>query len=172
MSISIRRSIPAFFIAVVLVPCLEGTTLTLTSQSAGQYNYAIQLGPNQGLVFTAGDQIIIDGLSGVIGATLLSGLTTFFGNPATTPTSVTITDDNAIVFDPVPGGVTIPAFSVSSSVITTGPVRYQIQTANDGTLSGAVLGPVSVPEPTTLLLVGASMFGLALITKLVPLPSP
>ena len=74
---------------------------------------------------------------------------------------MTITDNNAIVFDPVAGGVIIPAFSVISSVLTTGPVNYQIQTGN-GTFSGTVNGPAGVPEPTTIFLVGAGMVALCL----------
>jgi hypothetical protein len=151
----------ALIACIGLAACLGATNLTLISQSGGQYNYAIQLDPNQGLVFVGGDQIILSGLSGVIGATLLSGLVPFFGNPVTTPTSVSITDNNAIVFDPVARGVTIPAFSVTSSVLTTSPVHYQIETAN-GTFSGAVQGPVAIPEPTMIFLVGAGLFALGL----------
>jgi hypothetical protein len=147
---------------MALAACLGATNLTLISQSGGQYNYAIQLDPNQGLVFVGGDQIILSGLSGATGATLLSGLVPFFGNPVITPTSVSITDNNAIVFDPVAGGVTIPAFSVTSWVLTNGPVHYQIETANEGTFSGAVQGPVGVPEPVTIFLVGAGLVALGL----------
>jgi len=154
-----------------LAACIGATNLTLISQSSGQYNYAIQLDPNQGLVFVGGDQITLSGLSGVTGATLLSSLAPFFGNPVTTPTSVSVTDNNAIVFDPVAGGVTIPAFSVTSSVLTKVPVHYQIETANEGISSGAVEGPVGVPEPPMifpvvvgLVALGLRRFPFALVT--------
>lgn len=136
---------------VAFAGAARGDTLTLFSQSAGQYNYAVQLDPNHGLVFTAGDQIILSGLSDVTGAALLPGLAPFFGNPVTSPTFVTITNINTIVFDPVAGGVTIPAFCITSSVQTTGLVGYQIQTENEGTLSGTTQGPRAVPEPGGLI---------------------
>ena len=143
-----HRLLAVCALSVAFAAAARPTSIVLTSQSGGQFNYAIQLGPNQGLVLQTGNEIILSGLSGVTGASL-TGLAFVFGNPVISGSSVAITDTNPIVFDPVPSGVTIPALAVISSITSAGPVNYQIQTAN-GTLSGGVLGPVAVPEPAPL----------------------
>jgi len=102
-------------------------TLVLISESGGRHDYAIQLAPNHGLVFTSGDQIILTGLSGVTGASVLPVLSICFSTATTTAVSVTIVSSSQCpVFDPVPTGVTIGALRVFSSVLTTGPISYQI----------------------------------------------
>ena len=57
----------ALIACIAVAGCLRATNLNLISQSSGQYNYAIQLDANQGLVLAGGDQIILSGLSGVTG---------------------------------------------------------------------------------------------------------
>jgi hypothetical protein len=138
------------FIGVFAGSAEAGTvdTLVLISQSGGRYDYAIQLAPNHGLVFTVNDQIILTGLSGVTGASVLAGLDFCFSTAITTAVSATIVSSSPCpVFDPVPTGVTIGAVRVVSTVFTTASINYQIQTGNEGTLSGTVAGPVAVVEP-------------------------
>lgn len=125
-------------------------TLVLTSQTGGQYDYGLQLDANHGLVINVGDEIMLTGLSGVIGASVLPGLSFAYSNVVTTSTSVTITDTTGFVLDPLTVSHIISAVQVTSSVSTTGSVIYQVQTASEGTLSGVVPGPVAVPEPVEL----------------------
>lgn len=159
-----------FTLRVCLIACMssfasssKADSIRLISQNSGHYAYAIQLDPNHGVVFTVGDQVTLSGVSGVTGAVLLSGLAPLFEKPIVGPTSVTTVDVTPIVFDPVLTGVTIPAFSITSLVLTIGPVEYQIQTRNEGMLSGVVQGPVAVPEPGGLVVV---LIGIALLPAL------
>jgi hypothetical protein len=125
-------------------------TLVLTSQAGGQYDYAVQLAPNHGLVFALGDQIALTGLSGVTGVSVLPGLSFCFSSGATTAGSAMIfSSTQCPVFDPVLTGVTIPALRIFSTVLTSAPVSYEIQTGSEGTLFGTVMGPLVVPEPGT-----------------------
>jgi hypothetical protein len=139
-----------------LAECVEADTvdrLVLLSQNGGQYDYGIQLAPNHGLVFTADDQIVLSGLAGVTGASVLPSLNLCFSAVTTTAASVTtISSRPCPVFDPTPTGVIIEALRVFSSVLTTAPVSYEIETGNEGTLSGTVAGPAIVPEPAVGLL--------------------
>ncbi len=151
---------------------LEASTvdaLVLISQSSGQYDYGIQLAPNHGLAFDLNDQLLLTGLAGVMGASVLPGLSVCFSVVATTPVSAAISNPGPCpVFDPVPGGVLIPALRVSSSVTTVGRVHYQLETASEGTISGEVPGPAVVPEGGGAILAAIGLFLLAVFAKAAP----
>jgi hypothetical protein len=157
MRTDIRNRLVAITVVASAFTSLDAATITLTSQSGGQYTYGILLGANEGLAFIAGNQIVLSGLSGVLDANASSMLGPFFTNVATTPDSVIFTDTTGIVYDPLPSSHTIGTLTVDSSVLTPGPVSFQIQNGS-GTSSGTVSGPVAVPEPAELGL--ASLFGL------------
>jgi hypothetical protein len=141
-------------------------SLVLISQSGGQYDYGIQLAPNHGLVLVPGDQVILTGLSGVTGASILPGLNICFSSATANPTSVAFVDTSSpCVFDPVATGVTIGDLRVLSAVLTTGPVNYQIQTGNEGTLSGTVPGPAAVPEPHARSLAAGGILALLILIR-------
>jgi hypothetical protein len=145
----------AVILAVTSVGTAYADMLVLTAQADGQYDYGIQLDANHGLVVLTGDEIILSGLSGVTGASVLQGLSFAYSLGVISATSLTIVDTIPFVLDPLPVSHTISALRATSSAPMTGLVDYQIQTGN-GVLSGMVPGPVAaVPEPGELLVVAA-----------------
>jgi hypothetical protein len=135
------------------------------TQAAGQYDYGIQLEANQGIVFAPGNEIILTGLFGVTGASVLPGLAFAFDTAFSTETSAAIVDIVPVVLDPIPMTHTVAAVRITSSAIASGPVGYEIETGGGSTFSGEVPGPVApVPEPGALAL-GAGAFAIFVALK-------
>src|ERR1019366_1698281 len=118
----------------------------------------IQLDPNHGLVILAGDQITLTGLSGVTTASILPDLSFAYTTVITSPTAVTVIDTTPFVLDPLPVSHTLTPVRALSSVSTAGAINWQVQTGNEGILSGTVPGPVAaVPEPGGLTVTAAML---------------
>src|SRR5205085_12266460 len=157
MRTDIRNRLVAITVAASAFISLDAATITLTSQSGGQYNYGILLGANEGLAFMPGNQIVLSGLSGVLDANVSSMLGLVFANILTTPNSVTITDTTGTVFDPLPSSHVVGTLTVDLFVLTLRPVSFQIHTGSGSTLPGTLWAPVAVPDPAELCL--ASLVG-------------
>ena len=141
-------------------------SLSLIGQASGQYDYGIQIDANHGLVILLGDEITLTGLSNVIGASVLHDLSFAYFTVITSSDSVTIVDTTPFVLDPLPVSHSVAALRVLSSVSTTGPVTYQVQTGNEGVLSGTVPGPVTAaPEPAGLPAVAAALAALLILKR-------
>jgi hypothetical protein len=79
---------------------------------------------------------------------------------------VILVDTTPFVLDPLPVSHSVAALRVLSSVSTTGPVTYQVQTGNEGVLSGTVPGPVTAaPEPAGLPAVAAALAALLILKR-------
>jgi hypothetical protein len=136
----------------------HATSLFLMSQGGGTYEYQLEVDSNTDVAFGNGATIELTGLSGVTGASVLTGnpdnLSSCFDGttPIVTPTSVTFT---AGTCSPIQGGAGSPqdygTLQVTSSITTPGTVDYSLDTSNGGTLTGTAQGPVgsAVPEPAT-----------------------
>ena len=140
------------------------STITLTSSSGGIYDYVVTITPGETLSLQFGDTITLSGLSGVTGASTIFNPALCFVSVSTfTSSSVVFEEDNGCVAD---NGTAFPIAAtgtlvVDSSVLTTGPVNFAMETGNEGTVTGSTIGPVStVPEPPSLILLEAVMMGL------------
>jgi hypothetical protein len=160
-------SIFALSLLVVGVQASRADSIALTSESAGVFGYGVILSPGSpGVSVVNGDTILFTGLFGVTGASAAPGI----GFTATfTSTTATFTETG--------GGATTPSnpsgspveiadlFLIDSADTTVGTISYTAITAQ-GTLSGTAQGPVtptapSVPEPSTMVLAGSGLLGLA-----------
>src|SRR5215471_11117746 len=141
----------AALLGAISIDTAYADMLVLIAQADDQYDYGIQLDANRGLVVQQGDEITLSGLSSVAGASVLPDLSFAYSLGTISASSVTTVDTAPFVLDPLPVSHIISALQVTSSASMTGLVDYQIQTGNEGVLSGMVPGPVAaVPEPGEL----------------------
>jgi uncharacterized protein (TIGR03437 family) len=151
---------------------VAGTTVVLQSNSGATYSYALSLAPNTTVSFSPNDQIILSGLSGVTGISV--GSLGSDGSMTTCGFSVTTACLQVVRSSTVTNTATSPfAFNilaVTSVVLSTGSVNYQLGTSNLGTIGGQVTGPVgpaitalspnstTAGGPTLMLMVNGSGF--------------
>lgn len=157
-------------LAFALSGMARASSISLISQSGGEYTYGVTLPAGEADFFLYGQGITLSGLSGVTGAS-----TEFYGlnwTVAFSSTSVTFTWYDSPQLEL--GNFSSDAYTfgnliVTSSVTTPGSVNYDISTSigRSATLvpvnfSGTVQGPVgsSVPEPASMLLLSAGLAGL------------
>jgi hypothetical protein len=156
------------------------TTLFLESQSGGVYDYEFEIagGGNleygDAISFTAGEMVLLTGLSGVTDVSLQSSFSNCFSS-AFTGSTVTLTATTS--------GGSCEAFSnasynngpleyfgtlvVDSSADTAGLVDFDIQgkdyftnvAVGDGTVDGPVAAVAATPEPSSWLLLGTGLLG-------------
>lgn len=165
-----RFGLGAIFILAVLVISVRASradSIVLTSSGSGVYGYGIELNPGSpGLVAATGDSLVLTGLFGVTGASEAPniGLTSTF-----TSTSATFTETGSGANTPANPGSTpviLPDFFfVDSADTTVGSISYVATTSNQGVLSGTAQGPVApasaVPEPSSMIMAGSGLLGLA-----------
>jgi hypothetical protein len=146
--------------------------INLISSGGGTYTYGIST--TSGFTFFGTDTITLSGLSGVTGDTVTSVLFSPLGFTAAGTTSSTaamaLTGAGESVFSG--GSSNVGNFNVTSTVLTTGTINWTIagpDTFNPpigtyditGTTTGPVAAVTSTPEPTSLLLLGSGLAGLA-----------
>jgi hypothetical protein len=169
-----RFGISAIFVLAVLVMSVRASradSIVLTSPGPGVYGYGIELDSGSpGIMAVMGGSLTLTGLFGVTGASVAPNL----GFTATfTSTSATFTETGSGAATPSNPGSTpviLPDFFfVDSADTTIGNISYVAVTSNQGVLSGTVLGPVAppsaVPEPSSLVLAGSGLLGLAGIAR-------
>lgn len=140
----------------------DALVMELTSHGSGMFTYAVSDPTAASFRLTS---LSLTGLSGVTGATIVPSSVSALGQCAGagfctvsfTSSSVTITSSPPVGFS---GFFTIGSFVVDS-LVPLGTVHYGIQTTDIGNFSGTVGGPSTVPEPTSLLLLGSGVLGLA-----------
>lgn len=138
--------------------CLaDPVTLTLTSSSAGVYDYAVTPNPGEQVVFDQNQTIALSGLSGVTGAAVSGNLANDFTVQSFNATSAVFALKLSVFAFDMTSGTLV----VDSPVLTTGTVDFSLQTANEGTVMGTTQGPVvvSVVEPSSTLLLGTLLLG-------------
>jgi hypothetical protein len=164
-------SILVLSVLLIAVRASRADSVVLTSQGVGVYGYGLELDPGSGGIMAVnGSTLSFTGLSGVTGASAASdiGFTATF-----TPTTVTFTETGGGASTPNNPGSTpviLPDFFfIDSADTTVGNVSYVAITSNQGTLTGTALGPVTpaptVPEPSTLILAGSGLLGLAGVAR-------
>jgi hypothetical protein len=127
----------------------SAASITLTSSSAGVYNYGLGVAWDEYPAFVTGQTIVLSGLSGVTGASVSDTVAAWGFTESFTPTSVTFRAGENVTFSSGAGEI-FGTFVVGSSVLTTGAVNYSFETNNMGDFTGTVYGPVAaVPEPST-----------------------
>jgi PEP-CTERM motif len=169
-----RFGLSAVFILAVLVISVRASradSIVLTSPGPGVYGYGIEVDAGSpGVMAVTGDSLTLTGLFGVTGASAAPNL----GFTATfTSTSATFTETGSGASTPANPGSTpviLPDFFfVDSADTTIGNVSYVATTSNQGVLSGTAQGPVTpppaVPEPSSLILAGSGLLGLAGIAR-------
>jgi hypothetical protein len=155
-------------VAVVLAGAQWGfaSSITLKSSGGGVYDYGLTVAPFEHVSFNKNATITLSGLSGVTGASTLSGLSDGgFTVSSLTQSSVVYAQTllaNAGFTNPSSSPTTTGTLVVDSSVLTLGTVDFSMNTTG-GTVSGTTQGPVAatVPEPASLVLLGSALLGLA-----------
>ena len=146
-----------FALSVFWTPWLRADSLVFDSQTGNTYTYDFLATPGT-LSFNAGDTITLTGLSGVTGASDLTG----WGLPVSfTPTSVTAVIPWATSFNI--GSSTRQMFFSITSTTAPGQASFDIQEAG-----GDVTGPVAsnTPEPSTVVLLGTGLVALWMVRGL------
>ena len=167
----IRRSVLLATLCLLAAQLHANVIFQIVSQVGGTYNYELTLTNGTGdIFFTAGQQLTVTGLSGVTGDSLSGSAAGIYSTCGFTATSACFSVTSDTVLGPATGSDdNFPTFTITSTVLTTGSVNYQIQT--NGTIgsmtptnfNGMVTGPVGVastPEPATI---GMFAIGLALL---------
>jgi hypothetical protein len=167
-------SIVVLSVLLIAARASRADSVLLTSQAPGIYGYGLELDPGSPAIMAVdGDTLTFTGLSGVTGANAASGI----GFTATfTATTATFTETGGGASTPANPGATsliLPDFFfIDSADTTVGNVSYVAVTSNLGTLTGTALGPVpppvttsAVPEPSTLILAGSGLLGLAGVAR-------
>ena len=164
-----------FLAALMARPALSQfvpPTFILESSNNGVYDYSLAGPLNSAANILTGQTMVLDGLSGVTGASVTGALeNTFCGDfglslSGFTATSVTLVDSGSSCFYG-PGG-TSANLEIDSSVTTLGTVNFTIQHPG-GSFTGTVQGPVeSAPEPTSSFLVIIGLVALCMHRRLRP----
>ena len=135
----------------------DNLSMVLTSTGGGKFDYEVS-NPGLTVTFVAGATISLTALSGVTRATVSSDLASCFTSSSFTSSSVTLTSD---LLDPTCTYIDFPTIGTLEvlSLAPLGTVDFAIETPQ-GIFSGTVGGP-AVPEPSSLLLLGSGLAGLA-----------
>ena len=161
LSVVRRFVLPALILtmAVALPSRSDAAIISLTgNDGVGNYTYALTLAQNESVLLIVVDQIRLSGLSGVTNLALSSTIDSFFDSCGFTASTVCLQLDTS--FQTFSGPANYGSFTVTSTVLTTGLVNFEIVTTPNGS-SGQVTGPVAapVPEPASLLLLGTGLLG-------------
>ena len=151
-------------VLAVLVPALaSATSITLTSFSAGTYNYGITLAPGETVLFSANQTITFSNMSGVTGGSTASTLGSIFNFTSSTPSSAVFTSPSGGGLSNTSGiTVTFGYLKITSTVTNVDTINYSMQTSNQGTVNSTTQGPAALrPEPSTFALFGMGLAGIA-----------
>ena len=138
------------------------------------YDYGLTVAPFEHVSFNKNATITLSGLSGVTGASTLSGLSDGgFTVSSLTQSSAVYAQTvlaNAGFTNPSTSPTTTGTLVVDSSVLTLGTVDFSTETTG-GTVRGTTEGPVApvavpVPEPTSLVLLATALLGLADLARM------
>jgi hypothetical protein len=151
-------------------------TLFLVSSSSGVFDYDIGVDDASSADFNSGQQILLTGLSGVTSVSVINGGSAnleqcFSSGVSFTSSSVTLTANGSAECSSFVGSTpgmptTYGTIVVDSSATATGNINYELQTNDEGNLTGTVEGPVdSVPEPGTLVIVCISLICISLLRR-------
>jgi len=129
-------------------------SLDLVSIRTGDFDYALTVSLSQGMALAPGSSIELQGLSGVVSASVAPPLAPCFAVGTVSAATVSwIVTAQCPVFDPVPAVLMLDGLHVLSSSSTIALVAYQITAGAAGMVSGTVIGPAIVDEAPTLWLV-------------------
>jgi hypothetical protein len=144
--------------------------MQLDSSGGGKFTYHI--GDSNAATFTISgtSPVSLTGLSGVTGATIVGGSTLTRCTAGSGPLISASSTSSSVTLSVAAGFACQFAafFSIGSFVVDSAAplhtVHYAIQ-ADIGSFSGTVGGPTVVPEPSSLLMLGSGVLGLAWMVR-------
>ena len=139
-------------------------SLLLVAQAGGAFDYGIEVALDHGLVIPPGSSITLSGLAGVTSASVGSTLAACFSADLIDSDEVRFTSvPTCPVFDPVAATLVLDGLQVFSTTPSIGLVSYVIEASSAGIVSGTVIGPRNIPEPSGFPMLAIGLIGLHLL---------